>query len=100
MDADTILAWAEFTTGIVEYCHRIPPDKLMRLLLTFGTNDEFSLLNLLQIIGKAHLVEYYKPKLANRERPQIPFKTPGNEESFDRGAISDDFFGGISRLTD
>ncbi|KAI9875772.1 MAG: hypothetical protein M1830_008009 [Pleopsidium flavum] len=74
MDADRILAWADFTTGMVEYCHRIDPDRLMTLLLTFGANDEFSLLNLLQIIGKAHLIEHYKPRLVNRARPEILFR--------------------------
>ncbi|MCJ1364347.1 hypothetical protein MMC16_003457 [Acarospora aff. strigata] len=80
MDADEIIAWAEFTTGIVEYCHGVPPDRFMRLLLTFGADSEFSLLDLLQVIGKAHLISYYKRRLFDRERPVNLFKMSRDEE--------------------
>lgn len=96
MDADSILAWAEFTTGIVEYCYNVPPDRLMTLLLTFATDEKFSILNLLQIIGKPHLIGHYRPILIHRERQEIPMKALESEVPFDRGAISDQIFGEIS----
>ena len=70
MNTEEILAWVEFTTGVVSYCHRIPPDRLMTLMLTFGVDDSFSVLDLLRIIGKSHLIPYYRRKLVNRDRPQ------------------------------
>ena len=38
MDTTEILAWVELTTGMVSYCHSIPPDQFMTLILTFGVD--------------------------------------------------------------
>lgn len=68
MDTTEILAWVEFTTGLVSYCHSIPPDQLMTLMLTFGTDHSFSILDLLRVIGKTRLISYYRRRLVDRDR--------------------------------
>lgn len=81
VNARQIVAWADFVTGLVSYCHSISPDRFLRLLLRFGTDPHFSVLHLMQIIGKPHLVEFYRDKLYRRERPKValpnlPRETP------------------------
>ncbi len=71
MDPVEILAWVDFTTGIVSYCHNIPPDQLMALILTFGVDESFSILDLLRVIGKSRLISYYRKRLVNRQRPRL-----------------------------
>lgn len=69
MDISDILAWIELTTGIVSYCHSIPSDQLMTLILTFGVDHSFSVLDLLRVIGKTHLISHYRKGLVDRRRP-------------------------------
>ena len=82
MDADQIVAWADFVTGLVSYCHEVSPERFLKLILRFGTDKDFSVLHLMEIIGKPHLVEYYRDKLIHRERPRIalPNPTAGSSE--------------------
>lgn len=68
MDTTEILAWVELTTGLVSYCHSVPPDQLMTLMLTFGTDHSFSVLDLLRVIGKTRLISYYRRRLVDRDR--------------------------------
>lgn len=72
MDVQQVLAWAEFVTGLVSYCHLIPPERYTQLILRFGTDKGFNVLMLMQIIGKPHLIDYYRDKLVTRKRRKIP----------------------------
>ena len=83
VNAGQIVAWAEFVTALVSYCHSISPQRFLKLILRFGTDKNFSVLHLMQIIGKPHLVEYYRDKLVSRERPRIALPNPsvGNSRS-------------------
>ncbi|KAI4131341.1 MAG: hypothetical protein LQ347_003032 [Umbilicaria vellea] len=76
VNAGQIVAWAEFVTALVSYCHSISPERFMRLILRFGTDRDFSVLHLMQIIGKPHLVQFYQGKLYRRERPPVALPNP------------------------
>lgn len=69
MDTSEILAWIELTAGIVSYCHSVPLDRLMTLILIFGVDDALSILDLLRVIGKTRLISYYRKRLVERQRP-------------------------------
>lgn len=76
VNAGQIVAWAEFVTALVSYCHSIPPERFLKLMLTFATDKDFSVLHLMQIIGKPHLVDFYRDKLVRRQRPKIALPNP------------------------
>ena len=76
MDAEEVCAWAEVTTGLIQWCHHIPSGALLRMLLTFGTHPSFGTLELLRVIGKPHVATWYGEPGRLYQRPR-----PGTEEA-------------------
>ena len=71
VDAAQITAWIEFVTGLVNFSHEVSSAQHIAICMTRVTDDKFSILDLLKLIGKKHLVEYYWDKLYMRQRPDI-----------------------------
>lgn len=47
------------------------------------TDDKFSVLDLMRLIGKKHLVEYYRDRLHTRQRPDIIYSQLDREDRND-----------------
>ena len=76
MDPEAVCAWAEVTTGLIQWCHHIPSGALLGMLLMFGTHPRFGTLELLRVIGKPHVAMWYGEPGRLYQRPR-----PGTEEA-------------------
>ncbi|MCJ1255591.1 hypothetical protein MMC24_003408 [Lignoscripta atroalba] len=81
LDEDEICNWAEFVTGLVNWCHNVRLDVLLPLLVSNCTDSNFTVLDLMKFMGKEHLVDFYKDRLFHRERtPGMSDEEQKNEE--------------------
>ncbi|KAL9119656.1 MAG: hypothetical protein Q9187_003786 [Circinaria calcarea] len=68
MDAEEICAWVEVVTGLVQWSHNAPSGVLLPLAVSaLATDKRFGLMELLRVIGKEHLVKYYRGRVYERE---------------------------------
>lgn len=68
MDPEEICAWVEVVTGLVQWSHNAPSGVLLPLAVAaLATDKRFGLTELLRVIGKEHLVEYYRGRVYERE---------------------------------
>ena len=84
VDADEIVAWVQFTTGLVRYSHSVQDPEPVSpsnsnsssesqtrhfdLCIHRAADDGFSILDLMQAIGLGELVPFYEGRLYRRER--------------------------------
>ena len=71
VNAAEIIAWIEFMTGLVSFSHEVSSVQHIAICMARVTDDKFSILDLMKLIGKKHLVEYYRDRFHMRQRPDI-----------------------------
>lgn len=97
IDPDEISAWVELVTGLMQWCHNVPSGVLVPLVMEAARDERLGLEELLRLVGKRHLVEWYGRRVARRERERVE-KGEWNEEAgqtfeFDTSS-EEDFEGG------
>ena len=105
MDPDAVVAWAQFTTGLVTFAHNVSTPRLLDLLARqFGEasslppprSEKMDILEFMEEIGVGHLVGFYKQRLYRRPRrrvqdlPATMLLYPGMEEDGSWAEASDE----------
>ena len=89
VDADEILAWVEFTTGMVRYSHHlVNSDWLFDLCSYCPTDDSFGILDLMRKFGQEDLVTFYRTRLHPKHRPEYNKSMGGQRHGFWRHMIN------------
>ncbi|MCJ1230333.1 hypothetical protein MMC12_007006 [Toensbergia leucococca] len=69
IDSEEILMWAEFLIGMIHFCKSVPSAEFTELITSQGlSSPDFGFLELLEVIGKQNLIDYYRPRLYQRNR--------------------------------
>lgn len=71
VDPDDIIPYAELTIGLLRYAHEASAAQVVMLCMQYSTDPGFTVLDLLRVIGKAHIAPYYEDKRTLRPRPGL-----------------------------
>ena len=78
LDAQDIITWADFTIGLLNFAHEAPSPQVLMLCVQYSTDPDFTVLDLMRVIGKPHIIAYYQDKLTIRPRPNLHILTRGS----------------------
>ena len=67
-DADEILAFTDFTVGLVDFAHEASERDIFELCLEKGDESTFTFRDLLVTIGRSELIPFYAPRITIRAR--------------------------------
>ncbi|MCJ1335312.1 hypothetical protein MMC09_000580 [Bachmanniomyces sp. S44760] len=80
LDAEAMVAWAEFATGAVEFCHYRTASYVLLLISGRDSQLDFTFLNLLETINKGHLVDFYGTRLHKRAKWRLQAEEPSGAD--------------------
>ena len=80
----------EFATGLINYCHLVPETTHLLLCMRKSLDPSFTVLDLMEVIGKSSLVDFYRSRLHFRARSGL------EEGNHDCAAVCAELFEGFS----
>ena len=89
-DAEEISSWVDFVTGLIHYCHLAPRTPHLVLCLSKSLDPSFTVLDLMKVIDRSSLVDFYKSRLHLRARPGL------DEKDHECAAMFAGFFEGFT----